>query len=117
MLAELVCQDLECSNHGHTSWWALGPGTTPSLATERTEVLTPAAGEAPVAGGTAGAVSANDVSTAGTLTPKRLTCGTRGAHFMAVAGPSPVVIEEGERGGGISAELGRAGGAGVRDRQ
>lgn len=70
----------------------------------RTGVLTPAAGEAPVASGTAGAVTAYDVGAAGTLAPERLTRGSRGAHLMAAARPSPVVIEEGEGGGGVAAE-------------
>lgn len=64
------------------------------LGTPRTGVLTPATGEAPVASGTAGAVAADDMGTAGTLAPKRLACGAHGAHLVAAARPSPVVVKE-----------------------
>ena len=80
----------------------------------RAAVLTPAAGEAPVAGGTAGAVPADDVGSAGTLAPKGLARGARGAHLVAAARPSPVVIVERQGRGSLATELGRAGGAVAR---
>lgn len=75
-------------------------------------VLTPAMGEAPVAGGTAGAVPADDVGAAGALAPERLARGARGSRLVAAAGQSPVVVEERQRDGGRTAEWGRAAGAG-----
>ena len=70
------------------------------------KVLTPTVGETPVAGGAAGAVSANNMGTAGTLASEGLTGRVGGPHFMAAARPSPIVVEEGQGGGGITAELG-----------
>lgn len=80
----------------------------------RAAVLTPAAGEAPVAGGTAGAVPADDVGSAGTLAPKGLARGSRGAHLVAATRPSPVVIVERQGRGSVATELGRAEGAVAR---
>lgn len=58
--------------------------------------LTPAVGEAPVAGGTAGALSPDDVGLAGTLPAEGLALAAPRPGLVAPAGLRPVVVEEGE---------------------
>lgn len=80
---------------------------------EREGELTPAVGEAPVAGGTAGALAADDVGLAGTLSPEGLALAAPRPGLVAAAWLRPVVVEEGQRDGRVTAEpRGRAGAAG-----
>lgn len=66
--------------------------------------LTPAVGEAPVAGGTAGALSPDDIGLAGTLPTEGLALAAPCPCLVAPAGLGPVVVEEGERDGRVTAE-------------
>lgn len=76
--------------------------------------LTSAVGEAPVAGGAHGAVSANHMWPAVALTAERLAGVALGSDLVAGAGHRPVVEESGERHGRAEAErrgCGRTGGS------
>lgn len=73
--------------------------------------LTPAVGEAPVAGGTAGALSSDDIRLAGTLPAEGLALAAPCPCLMAPAGLCPIVVEEGERDGRVAAEPRRCAGA------
>lgn len=58
--------------------------------------LTPTVGEAPVASGTARALSPDDVGLAGALPTKGLTLAASCPRLVAPAGLRSVVVEEGE---------------------
>lgn len=80
-------------------------------AEQETGQLTPTVGEAPVAGGTAGTLSPDDVGLAGTLPAEGLALAAPRPGLVAPAGLRPVVVEEGERDGGVAAEPRRRAGA------
>lgn len=73
--------------------------------------LTPAVGETPVAGGTAGALSPDDIGLAGTLPAEGLALAAPRPRLVAPAGLRPVVVEEGQRDGRVAAESRRRAGA------
>lgn len=82
-----------------------------------TRELTPAVGEAPVAGGTAGALAADDVGLAGTLPAEGLALAAPRPGLVAAARLRPVVVEEGQRDGRVAAEpRGRAWAVGKGER-
>lgn len=61
-----------------------------------------------MSGGTAGALSADDVGPAGALPAHGVAGGAGGPGIVAAAGQGPVVIERRQGAGGVSAELGGA---------
>lgn len=77
---------------------------------QETGQLTPAVGEAPVAGGAAGALSPDDVGLAGTLPAEGLALAAPCPGLMALAGLRPVVVEEGQGDGGVAAKPRRCAG-------
>lgn len=73
--------------------------------------LTSAVGEAPVARGAHGAVSADDIGSAAALTAERVAGVALGADLVAGARHGAVVEEGRQRHGRAQAELGGGGGA------
>lgn len=89
----------------------MGNGYRASRKADGRGELTPAVGEAPVAGGTAGALAADDVGPAGTLSPPGLALAAPRPGLVAAARLRPVVVEEGQRDGRVTAEAGGCAGA------
>lgn len=97
---------------GHSAWRT--DTLTCELVTQAGSAVTgPAVGEAPVASGAAGAVTANDVAPAGALAPEGFACGAYGTHLVAATREGPIVVEERQGGGSVPAEQRRAAGANV----
>lgn len=84
---------------------------------QETGQLTPAVGEAPVAGGAAGALPPDDIGLAGTLPTKGLALAASRPRLVALAGLCPVVVEEGQRDGGVTAKPRRRAGTAEEDRR
>lgn len=84
---------------------------------QETGQLTPAVGEAPVAGGAAGALSPDDIGLAGTLPTKGLALAAPCPRLMALAGLCPIVVEEGQRDGGVTAKPRRCAGTAEEGRR
>lgn len=80
------------------------------------QVLTSAVGEAPVARGAHGAISADHVGPAATLAAEQLAGVALGSHLVAGAGQGAVVEEGRQRNGGADAEW-RGGGRTVERRE